>query len=197
MSVAILRWKAYTKNVAHDSDPMKHKPNFVLDTNVITALQKMVDEAFAEGFNKGLLEARKGIDLLLDPQSPMPAQQTSKAIGSRLLSGSTMSAATRVRGIAATAIKRVFEGQQGLSTSAIHRRAIELGLELSLEAVGAELRRHEGQKYRRDEKRNWFSIDIHPTAKVDSQLTSNDLLPPHEKAEGVMNMPPASSDRLV
>ena len=151
----------------------------------------MVDEAFAEGFNKGLLEARKGIDLLLDPHTHMSSNQTSNSVKSRLSSSSTMSATTRAKGVAAAAIERIFESQQGLTTSEIHRRVVELGLKLSLEAIGAELRRHEGQKYRRDEKRNWFAIDKPKGLEIDNQAASDSNLSPHEKAEGVMNMPSA------
>lgn len=131
-----------------------------VDPAVATAIQKMVDDAFANGFFQGLLTARNTIETLFASSATnAPSDEAERASGMSRRNeraAENLPLKTRRRGVAAAAITSVFERERGLSVSAIHRKATGLGHELSLEAIGAELRRHEGNKYHRSEGRFWF-----------------------------------------
>jgi len=60
--------------------------------------------------------------------------------------------------VATAAVEAVLAEAAGLAIKEIHQQALKLGHQLSIESVGNELRRFEGKKYRRDERRNWFPI---------------------------------------
>lgn len=175
---------------------MNQRAKGQVDPVIATAIQKMVDDAYANGFNQGLLTARSGLDALLTSYVPnMAAEAADKPANPERRSKNQAGRDGNVpkpRGVAAAAIKSVFEREQGLNTSSIHRKAAELGHELSLEAVGAELRRHEGRKYRRDGKRVWFPImgTKESAADPQSDMTENPPQTEHQSsAENISDAP--------
>ena len=123
------------------------------------AFRRAIEGAYHKGRHSLALELAA---FLKNTMNDGFAESVSDSSASKLASRTTKKSKTARKrgsnGIAGVAIKDVFQHRTGLSVKQIYDEAIRLGHTLSVEAIGAELRRHEGEKYRRDDGRSWFPL---------------------------------------
>ena len=122
------------------------------------SLRQSIRDAYQQGYDAALSDLKDRIMAVFGTHiitAHAEAVSTSHAALRRRRPAKTRAR----RGVAAAAVEAVLAEEAGLAIKEIHQQALKLGHKLSVESVGSELRRFEGTKYRRDERRNWFPVN--------------------------------------
>jgi hypothetical protein len=126
------------------------------------ALRQSVNEAYQRGYEAAVKDMKARI--LASFEEPAATVQQEAAPKRPRPGRQRKSPDTRSRkGGASDAVRAAFELGVGKSITEIHQQALSLGHRLSIEGIGNELRRHKGEKYRRDERRHWFPLGLPET----------------------------------
>lgn len=126
------------------------------------ALRQSVNEAYHRGYEAAVKDMKARILASFEePVANVQQQSTQRRSPPRR---QRKSPETRSRkGGASNAVRAAFGLGVGKSITEIFQQALSLGHQLSIEGIGNELRRHEGTKYRRDNRRHWFPIGLSET----------------------------------
>lgn len=121
------------------------------------ALRQSVRDAYQQGYDAAVRDLKDRIMAVFGPVALSAHVEAVSTVHAKIRRRRPSSGRAR-HGVAAKAVKDVFTIGTGLSVTELHQQALKLGHQLSIEGIGNELRRFEGKKYRRDERRHWFPL---------------------------------------